>query len=126
MLHKETKILILKAYEKTHNATEIAKYYSINRSTVYSIVNQYKKTGNLDVHTNKRGRKPKLTTEDIEAIKNEILKNPDITILEIKNKLNLSVNPETIRLKVNALGFRRKKKSIYAAERDRPRCSSKT
>jgi hypothetical protein len=36
MLHKETKILNLKAYEKIHNATEVAKYYSINKKYCYN------------------------------------------------------------------------------------------
>lgn len=123
MLKEETKWLILKAYEKTHKATEIAKYFSINRSTVYDIVNQYKDTGNLKVHTHERGRKSKLTEDEIEAIKNEVLNNPDITMSEIREKLNLPVHEETIRRKVAELGFRRKKKSIYAAERDNARCN---
>ena len=122
MLSEDTKERIYKAYINTNNPREVAKYFSIAKSTLYRIVKQYKETGNFKIRTSQRGRKSLLTKTDIEAIKREIEKQPDVTMNEIKERLNLSVHPETIRKKVIELGFRRKKKSIYAAERERSRC----
>ena len=51
--------------------------------------------------------------------------NNDITIAEINETLKLNVSDEAIRQHVVNLGFRYKKKSVHAAERDRARCSSK-
>lgn len=35
MLSTEVRELIVKAYEKSHNGTEVARNFSVNRSTVY-------------------------------------------------------------------------------------------
>ena len=79
----------------------------------------------LEVRTSGRGRKPKLTEQDKKAIENCIQEKPDITIHEINEKLNLPVSDEQVRRTVNEMGFRRKKKSMHAVERERPRCAEK-
>ena len=79
----------------------------------------------MEVRTSQCGRKRKLTPEDDEKIKKLIDENNDITIREINERLGFKVNDETVRLHVVKLGYRYKKKSVYAAERDRSRCRSK-
>ena len=51
-----------------------------------------------------------------------IIAQPDITIDEIIEKQGLSVSNETVRKAVIGLGYVYKKKSFYAAERERVRC----
>ena len=51
-----------------------------------------------------------------------IMAQPDITIDEIIEKQGLSVSDETVRKAVIGLGYVYKKKSFYAAERERVRC----
>ena len=63
-----------------------------------------------------------ITPEDDERIKDLINKNNDIMIHEINETLHLNVNDETVRQHVVKMGFRYKKKSIYASERGRSRC----
>ena len=125
MLNKEERELLIKTYEKTHNARLTAEIFSVHRSRVYAIVKQYKETGSVEVRTSQCGRKSKLTPEDDEKIKKLIDENNDITIREINERLGFEVNDETVRLHVVKLGYRYKKKSVYAAERDRSRCRSK-
>ena len=125
MLNKEERELLIKTYEKTHDARLTAEIFSVHRSRVYAIVKQYKETGSVEVRTNQCGRKRKLTPEDDEKIKKLIDENNDITIREINERLGFKVNDETVRLHVVKLGYRYKKKSVYAAERDRSRCRSK-
>ena len=79
----------------------------------------------LLIKTYEKTRKRKLTPEDDEKIKKLIDENNDITIREINERLGFEVNDETVRLHVVKLGYRYKKKSVYAAERDRSRCRSK-
>ena len=38
MLHNEARKLVLEAWDKTHNAREIAKYFSVNESAMYRLV----------------------------------------------------------------------------------------
>ena len=125
MLNKEERELLIKTYEKTHDARLTAEIFSVHRRRVYAIVKQYKETGSVEVRTSHCGRKRKLTPEDDEKIKKLIDENNDITIREINERLGFEVNDETVRLHVVKLGYRYKKKSVYAAERDRSRCRSK-
>ena len=83
-----------------------------------------KKTGNVDLQTSQRGRKSALTKEDLQNIDQLIMAQPDITIDEIIEKQGLSISNETVRKAVIGLGYVYKKKSFYAAERERVRCCS--
>lgn len=125
MLSQEERELLIKTYEETHDANLTAKIFGVNRSTVYARVKEYRETKSTELHTNQRGRKKKITPKDDEKIKMLIEKNNDITIREINEELRLGVNDETVRQHVIKLGYRYKKKSIYATERYRARCSSK-
>lgn len=118
MLSTEVRELMVKAYEKTHNA----RNYSVSRTTVYSHVNQMRETGSVAVQTSKRGRKPILSQQQLDEIAETITSQPDVTIHEIKEKLNLPVSEENIREKVVQMGFVYKKKSLHSSERERFRC----
>lgn len=81
-----------------------------------------KKTGSVELQTSQRGRKPALTEKDLQDIDQLITAQPDITIDEIIEKHGLYVSNETVRKAVIGLGYVYKKKSFYAAERERIRC----
>ena len=88
---------------------------------MYHLSGQKKKTGSVELQTSQRGRKPALTEEDLRGIDQLIIAWPDITIDEIFEKQGLSVSNETARKAVIRLGYVYKKKSFYAAERERVR-----
>ena len=54
----------------------------------------------------KRGRKARLTTRDLEAIRCLIHAQPEITIGEIRERLHLAASRETVRKAVARMGFR--------------------
>lgn len=122
MLHNEARELLVEAYEKTGNAKEVAKCFSVDTSTVYRLNRQKKATGSVKLRTNQRGRKPSLTPTDLSNIDQAIREQPDITIDEIIKKLNLHVANETVRKAVIKMGYVYKKKSLHASERERSRC----
>ena len=124
MLHNEARKLLVQAYEQTRDARTVAKCFQVSTSTVYRLSVQMKKTGNVDLQTSRRGRKSALTKEDLQEIDQLIMARPDITIDEIIEKQGLSVSNETVRKAVIGLGYVYKKKSFYAAERERVRCCS--
>ena len=126
MLHNEARKLLVAGYEKTHNAAAIAEAYSVSIRTVYRLVEQKRETGNVELRTSQRGRKPVLMAEDKENIRQCIHGQPDITIEEIREKLELSASYSTVERAIKAMGYTRKKKSLYASERDRVRCGGKT
>lgn len=124
MLHNEARKLLIEAWNKTHNAKEIAECYSVNISTVYRLEKRMRETGSVETRVSQRGRKQALKQTDIENIDNLIKSQPDITIHEINEKLQLSVSDETVRKAVLKLGYIYKKKSLHASEQERPRCQS--
>lgn len=126
MLHNETRKLLEAAFEKTHDSKEVAKYFSVDRSTVYRINERQKREGNVNVKTYLRGRKRALSDKDISDIEQLVREHSDITMAEIVEKLHLHVCPDTVRNALIRLGYTRKKKSLHAAEQDRPRRSGKT
>ncbi len=126
MLHNEARELIVKAYEKSHNAAEVARNFSVSRWTVYNYVKMKKNNISIKVKTNQRGRKSKLSQQNLNDIKELINEQPDITIHEITEKLDLPASEETVRRAVVKMGFVYKKKSLYASERQRSRCERKT
>ena len=125
MLEKQTRELLVKAYEKSHNVREVARNFSVNRTTVYNYINKKKNNISLEVRTNMRGRKSKLTQKNLDYIKNLIEEQNDITIHEITEKLKLTVSDETVRRAVIKMGYVYKKKSLHAYERERSRCRCK-
>ena len=125
MLHDEARELLVQGYEATHDVEGIAKAYSVSKWTVYRLAEQKRKTGSVALRTNQRGRKPILSAKDKENIRCCIDENPDITIEEIREKLNLSASYSTVERAIDAMGYTLKKKSLYASERDRVRCAGK-
>lgn len=122
MLHNEAREMMIKAYEKTGNAKEVAECYGVDVSTVYRLEWQKKATGSVKLRTNQRGRKALLSEKEISEIDKLVQKQPDITIDEIIEKLQLHASNETVRRTVIQMGYVRKKKSFHASERERPRC----
>ena len=122
MLKTETRLLLLKAIESGIKVSDAAKAYCVNRSTVTRLIRQMKETGSVEPKTYLRGRKPSLSEEDLQTIDNLLQEQPDITISEIKETLNLTVCEETIRKAVLKLGYVYKKKSLHASEQERPQC----
>ena len=125
MLHNEARNLLVEAYEKTHDAKGIALAYGVSVPSVYRLAEQKGRTGSVDLRVSKRGRKSILAQEDLENIARTVDEQPDITLAEIVEKLNLPVGIETVRRRLQAMGYRRKKKMIYASEQERPRCAGK-
>ena len=122
MLHNEARELLVEAYEKTGNAREVAECFGVDTSTVYRLNRQNKATGSVKLRTNTRGRKPLLSAEDLSNIDKVIQEQPDITIDEIIEKLDLHAANETVRKAVIKMGYVYKKKSLHASERERSRC----
>ena len=102
---------LVEAYERMGNAKMLSEAYNVSERTVYRLAAQKKKLG----------RNPKITETDLQRITETIIKEPDITLQEIIDKLETDCKVPTIcRIIRHKLGFTRKKKSLYAVERDKP------
>lgn len=122
MLHNEARKLLIKAWEKTHNAKEVAECFGVNTSTVYRLEKRMRETGTVETRVSQRGRKSALSQTDLQNIDQMIRAQPDITIHEIREGLQLPVSDETVRRAVVKMGYVYKKKSLHASEQERLRC----
>ena len=125
MLHNETRELLVKGYEKSGDAKAIAAAYSVSERTVYRLAQQKRETGSVALRTSQRGRKPSLTEEDKEKIRQSMDEKPDRTVGEIREELKLGVSPSTVERAIKAMGYTLKRKSLHASERERLRCGGK-
>lgn len=125
MLHNEARELLVKAYQKTGNEKEVAECFGVDTSIVYRLYRQKKTVGFVKLKTNKWGRKPSLSSEDLSNIEKKIQEQSDITIEKIIKKLNLCVINETVRKTVIKMGYVYKKKSLCASEQEPPWCERK-
>ena len=122
MLHDEARKLLIKAWEKTHNAKEVAECFGVNTSTVYRLEKRMRETGTVETRVSQRGRKSALSQTDLQNIDQMIRAQPDLTIHEIREGLQLPVSDETVRRAMVTMGYVYKKKSLHASEQERPRC----
>lgn len=115
---------VVNAYKKG-NATqkEIAKLFGIGIATFNRYWKQYKETGDIIPAEYKRGRKPSINEKQMLRIKKLVLQKPDASINELCQSYNRGRNKQvgtTIMFRaICKLGFRRKKKSLYAEQQDR-------
>ena len=112
-------------YERGGKAKILAEAYNVSERIVFRLVAQKNNTGSVELQTYKRGRKSKISENDLQKITETIIEESDITLQEIIDKLNLCCTvPSICRIIRNKLGFTRKK-SLYAAERDKPEVKAK-
>ena len=125
MLRNKERKLLVEAREKGYKSKELSEIFNISVNSVNRIIRQKKRTGSCELKTHNSGRKSILNEVDLKNISELIEAQPDITINEIIEKLNLKAVNETVRKAVIKMGYVYKKKSLCASERERPRCSSK-
>lgn len=124
MLSNETRRRLVEGYSRTHNAKVVAECYGVTEREVYKLAAQMRETGSVDVRTNRCGRKPRLSAEDIERVDKTIQKQPDITFGELIERLQLPISESRLgRIVREKLGYSLKKKVIHASEQERPRCT---
>ena len=126
MLNNETRNLLVNAYKKHGNVDLVASMFAVAPRTVYRLVAQKRDTGSVELRTSQRGRKSKLSEDQLRQIDELIKQKPDITLLEIQEELQLECSESTLSRVVRfKLGYSLKRKVIHASEQKRPRCERK-
>jgi transposase len=94
------------------NVTEIITELNVSKTFVYDMIALEKETGEISPRKGKPGRKASINETDLERMRLEILKKPDITLEELKETLKLNVAISTICDAINyRLDLRYKKNS---------------
>jgi transposase len=104
---------IISGYEKGEKVSEIIERLEVSQNAVYSLIRLYKETGDIKPRENKNGRKSKLNDEDLINIQRAISDQPDITLYEIVEKLDLPICISALsRIINNKLNITYKKKQF--------------
>jgi len=101
---------IIAAKEGGDTNKKIAKEKAVSESAVERLVVLYRATGSYEPRQYIHGRKPRLSAEQLEAIKVRIRERPDIALSELIEEMGLPVCESALCRTVNKkLGLGRKK-----------------
>lgn len=92
MIPYDTRVRIVSAYRRHGNARHVADMFGVSAREVYRLAARENKEHDLHPHPERRGRKPKLTQEQLDKIEAAIREKPDITILDLIHDLNLPIS----------------------------------
>lgn len=94
MIAIEIRELIIKNREEGVPVREISRILHVSESAIYSICRKYKERNHLN--GNYPGRKPRITKEQIASILRIVEEQPDITLEEIIETLNLPIKKSRV------------------------------
>ncbi len=120
----DLRIKIINAYKnKEGTQEEIAEMFSVGLATVRRYWRKYQRDGDLKLTVHRHGPLPELSGEKLTRVKQLVLQHADSTLDELckfynKNR-KVKVGRSMMWRACKKLGFKVKKKSLYAQECDR-------
>jgi transposase len=100
---------IIELYQQNKPTKEIAKLFGICRSGTRRIKQNLRERGTIEPLPRRAGRKPKLTAERSQQVRDYIAAHPDCTREEMKLALDLPVSLQAISKWLKKLGLVLKK-----------------
>ena len=102
------RIIAAKARGDTNKKIALEK--EVSESAVERLLALYRSTGSYEPRPHSLGRKPRMDAEQLESVRTRIEEQPDITLAELIEELELPVCESALcRTVNNKLGLRRKK-----------------
>ena len=109
-LSKDLRKRIIEARERGETVIQIAKEKNVCVSTINKLMALYRATGSIEPRPLNSGRKPRLTPEQLNAVKNKILEQPNISLKGLIKELNLPLCESALcRIINNKLGMKHEK-----------------
>ena len=99
---------------------EIAEQFGVSSRWVRWLYQRWLTTGKLEPLPHGGGFPPKITPEIDQRLRDYLAEHPDATLAEIRTGCGLSVSMSAICQALKRLGLGRKKKVVFASERQRP------
>lgn len=114
---------LVEAYERGEGSLrEMATRFAVSLHFVWSLWNRYQQTGSVDPKPHGGGARAKLDEAALAHVRLLVQSHPDATVLELRDRFmeqtGLDVSRATMTRALQQLGFTRKKKSLYASERE--------
>lgn len=122
----ETRKAVIRAVQEGKlTQEEIADLFGVSSRWVRIVYSRWVSTGRLEPLPHAGGYRPKITLEIAARLGEYIKQHPDAYLFEIRRDLGLSVTLSAICQALKRLNLPRKKKVMFASERDRPDVQAK-
>jgi transposase len=115
---------IVQLYQRGKSTAEIAGAFGFCVAAVRRVRQQFKDRGTLEPQTHLCGRHTLLTPERQESLQKLLAQKPDATLAELGQSLDRSFPTSTVDLWLRQMGWTYKK-TLFAAEQDRPDVAEK-
>lgn len=115
----DLRLRIHEARQAGESTSEVAERFGVSTAFVRRLEQRFRQTGSLAPLRQRRGPACKLAGRE-EELREAVRDYPDATPLEHRDRLQLPASRVTVWRMLRRLRLTRKKKSIYAAEQDRP------
>ena len=115
---------ILQLYERNKSTREIAEFSGYCVAAVRRVRQQFRQRGTLEPQTHLCGRRTLLTEERKRRLQGLLSKQPDATLAELGARMDRPFRTSTMDLWLRQLGWRYKK-TLFAAEQNRPDVAEK-
>lgn len=96
MVAMKIREIILADLQDGMKVSEISRVMRIDESTIYRLKAKYEQTGSLEANYEPSGRKCELDEAGLETLKQLVIEHPDITLEEIRERMQLSIKKSEI------------------------------
>jgi transposase len=100
---------IVELYEQNKSTKEIAETFGICRSGTRRVKQRHRETGSIAPREHHPGRKPKLTADLAQQIRDHVAADPDCTREELIEVMKIDIAPQTMSKWFRKLGLVLKK-----------------
>ena len=116
----EVRKRIIVLYERGKQTGEIADGLGYCVAAVRRVRQHLRQRGTLVPQTHRRGRKGKFTAERQQRLRELVAQKPDATLEELVGQMDVRVSSSSMHRWLTKLGLVLKKRSLHAAEQQRP------
>ncbi len=111
---------VLAACDAGLGTKQVATWFRVSRSWVRRLKQRRREWGRIERLPPNSGRKRKLSDDDLDRLKALVAEQPDATLKELRERLAVEVDVSTICRALQKLRLSVKKKTLHAAEQNRP------
>ena len=106
-LSTEERNRIVEEYKSGARAAHLARSHGVSRWTIYRLIDRYDRTGSVEVHFARSGRRSKITDEQREAIREALTKDPKADLSTLMKRLNITCTLRGLYYALEKMGFPR-------------------
>jgi transposase len=117
---------VLDAVERGEGSVrQIARRFVVSLSFIVRLLQTHRRTGSIEPKPHRGGHPPALGPEDLERLRELVRQQPDATLEELRQRLDVACSTMAISRALDKLGLPRKKKVPRATEQHSPEVQEK-